>query len=338
MLFNVLWLLLGTFSISRSQLSEKLDPDVVVHDLLVTGKSAMSEGDYQRKLEAFWTPERMKAAKPMSLRTHNGTGNRGQQAPSKAVDAERGATVIINGELPGVTGSGSRVATSAFLPTQTAGKVYFTLGFYTYTCSASVVSSPSKSLVVTAAHCVYDVDTQQWATDWMFVPAYDASNEPRGRWSAKRLVALKQYTDSTSFGKAIHYDVAFAVMSRVSNRRIADVTGSQGIAFNLARTGITYSFGYPANIADGEIMSSCMGRYLSENCGDSTFVGPSRRCGMEGGSSGGPWLQRFNDTTGLGTITSVTSFGCPYLTPYVVYGPAFNSRVQTLYNSIRSAT
>ena len=32
-------------------------------------------------------------------------------------------------------------------------------------------------------------------------------------------------------------------------------------------------------------------------------------CNMTGGSSGGPWLRDFDESTGLGTLASVNSYG-----------------------------
>ena len=44
-------------------------------------------------------------------------------------------------------------------PNRTHGKVYFSSGALDYVCSGTVVRAPSKSLVWTAGHCVYDTET-----------------------------------------------------------------------------------------------------------------------------------------------------------------------------------
>ncbi|CAF4064885.1 unnamed protein product, partial [Rotaria sp. Silwood1] len=116
---------------------------------------------------------------------------------------------------------------------------------------------------------------------------------------------------------------------------IAPVTGSQGILFNGARYQLTYSFGYPANIAMGEIMSACIGRTLAPLCTYTGYNGQGLRCGMEGGCSGGPWIVNFNSSIGLGYIISVNSFGCG-LYPYTLQGPYFDSTIQSLYDATKT--
>ena len=59
-------------------------------------------------------------------------------------------------------------------------------------------------------------------------------------------------------------------------------------------------------------------------------------CNMTGGSSGGPWLSGFNETTGAGTLSSVNSYG--YGNTAVMYGPKFNTRTEATYNAAPSAT
>lgn len=329
-----LWYLLLFVSYFGS--SQSADSDVAMHNLF-TGKSASMQ-DYQRKVASYWTDERKKAAKPMKIPTLTSKKNQTGRHSLHVNDKESETLTIIDSRLPSSNTTRARLPSTRFQATITAGKVYFTSGFYDYVCSGSVVSSPSESLVITAAHCVYDLDYDEWSTNWMFVPAHDYLDQPYGSWTAKSLYASKGYTNAANFDVAVNYDVGFAVMLPLDGKRIAQVVGSYGIAFNFPRTGMSYAFGYPVDIADGEIMSSCMGRLLSDNCDDSTFLGPSRRCGMTGGSSGGPWLQRFNDRTGLGTITSLTSFSCYEVSPYVLYGPPFNNPIKILYNSVRSLT
>ena len=49
-----------------------------------------------------------------------------------------------------------------------------------------------------------------------------------------------------------------------------------------------------------------------------------------GGSSGGPWLDEYSNTTGLGYVRSVTSNGPTDSTAYI-QGPYFDSRVNDLF-------
>lgn len=77
-------------------------------------------------------------------------------------------------------------------------------------CSASVIHSESKSLIVTAAHCVMGIENK-WKELMMFVPAYNGSAKegertPLGRWPVKQaFVPL-----SVPEGQTIDNDIAVA--------------------------------------------------------------------------------------------------------------------------------
>ncbi|CAF3748246.1 unnamed protein product [Rotaria sp. Silwood1] len=162
--------------------------------------------------------------------------------------------------------------------TKAAGKVFFSTSSGEAMCSASVVTAPSKSLVVTAAHCLFDDSTRTWYTNWIFVPVYDEGAAPLGRWVGRYGTILNAYAPSSASSKNYNYDVGFVVVSPVNARKIAQVTGSQGIKFNAPRNQMTFSFGYPGNIADGEIMSACISKTMANRCGAPSYVGQALRC------------------------------------------------------------
>ena len=61
------------------------------------------------------------------------------------------------------------------------GIVFFRLGRYDYSCSGTVVNSPSQSVVITAGHCVhYGGKRRRWATHFVFVPGYQDKATPFG--------------------------------------------------------------------------------------------------------------------------------------------------------------
>ena len=61
--------------------------------------------------------------------------------------------------------------------TRATGKVYFEMGGGDWICSGAVAtdSRTGYSLVLTAGHCAVDADTGEFATNWMFIPAFDVS-------------------------------------------------------------------------------------------------------------------------------------------------------------------
>ena len=64
-------------------------------------------------------------------------------------------------------------------------------------------------------------------------------------------------------------------------------------------------FGYPSNLDNGEVMQACTGGAAKTRSVPHTskIVG----CNYGGGSSGGPWLWKYNGDTRLGYARGVTS-------------------------------
>jgi hypothetical protein len=203
-------------------------------------------------------------------------------------------------------------------------------------CSASVIPSTSGDVIVTAGHCVYDTTALKWLTNcnWIFVPAYSNGNAPYGRWPAREAAALTAWTQSNP---NFNYDVAFVALSTLSGYHISQLTGSQSLGFNQLRSRASYSFGYPVNIANGEYLQMCSGVPAPSKYTLNGYVGQGlSNCLMGGGCSGGPWLQLFNETTGVGITYSVNSFTYS-LAPNTINGPVFDTYIQQIWTYITAA-
>lgn len=311
--------------------NEAADTDIVFHE--VRKGKAVSADQYRQQLASYWTPERRRAAKPAKF--PRSRLNRTMAPQQDAMKTADGPVTLIEGTLPVKNSTFSPALSVANLPTRTVGKVYFSGYDGDYECSASVVAAPSNSLLVTAGHCVFDTDYYDWYFNWWFVPGYDMGDAALGEWSANYLTTFRGWTDGV-YPTYFTYDVAFVVLDRIGTRRVAQVTGSQGLGINLPRSQLTFSFGYPGDIAYGEIMSACIGTTVPAQCTFTGYTGQALRCGMGQGSSGGPWIQSFVPTTGLGKITSVNSYGCVELAPYFMHGPFFGTSVKTLYDGVKS--
>ena len=135
---------------------------------------------------AYWTPARMKAARPRDF----------------AFDSVRG---FHRDAKPGGGGGGGGTVTGASWPAQRerpdhAGhRSRRASRWAAATGSAPVRSRPTRgrgySTVLTAGHCVVDSDTGEFATNWMFIPAFDlaptytCASATYGCWTATALVA-----------------------------------------------------------------------------------------------------------------------------------------------------
>lgn len=217
----------------------------------------------------YWTAERMEDAVPAAELAP-------ELAPEQAavhVDVERGAPAVVKGK-PAGKGKGPKAGTAA---QDTVGKVFFTQGGVDYVCSGNAVASSNGSTVATAGHCVNDAGT--WATNWVFVPAYDHGEAPYGTWAATDLVSTDQWVQQED----ISDDVAFAtVVPESGSGTLESVVGTTSIAVNQARGEHYTAYGYPAATPfDGQSLESCSGTATDDTLGGT--LSQSIDCDMTGG-------------------------------------------------------
>lgn len=288
-----------------------------------------------RKAAAFWTADRMRAAKPLDLPAR--VTQRAARAAERAAPGSGGqasvprgtkATVSPSLPLPGAPGTKSFPQaggpwTGGGEVVQTTGRVFFTYQGRTASCSGDAVTSQNGSTVLTAGHCV-KMDGA-WHTNWVFVPGYHDGQAPHGKWTAAKTLATPQWTASED----INYDVGAAVVTPLEGRKLTDVVGGQGLSFNSGYRQNMYSFGYPAaDPYDGSKLIYCSGTTTK----DPLFTNDhGLACNMTGGSSGGPWFTQFDEKTGTGLQASVNSFGYTFL-PNTMFGPYFGDDAKNLYD------
>jgi V8-like Glu-specific endopeptidase len=282
----------------------------------------------------YWTAERMRRAviPPRRSRPNPMTGRSGADGTDGTDGGQAaGPPVVIPGSAPAAAASRRGVETPGAPWTShgavraTTGKVFFTIDGGDYVCSAGTVASANRDLVVTAGHCAQDA-TGTWARNWIYVPGYDQGRRPYGGFPARHLFVPGPWS---AHGDE-NYDVALVALAHSGGRHVADVVGAQGIAFDQPRGSLVYGFGYPAGGRyDGEHLTYCSGKTYPDSHKITKDEG--LRCDMTEGSSGGPWLTRFDAGTGTGVVTSVSSF--KYADdPATMYGPYFGNAVHRIYD------
>jgi V8-like Glu-specific endopeptidase len=298
---------------------------LLVLSLLPAGASANSTHDsvgrHRAAVLAYWTPERMATAIPREVVPAPGHGTRDLKKPAPP-------------PVTGDTTTGSSWTGSGIMLTAT-GRVYFSMGGSDWICSGSVLddSKPSHSIVLTAGHCVVDETTGEFATNWLFIPAFDlhptytCGNTEYGCWVADGLYADKLFATAGAFNdQAVQHDWGFAVAGPggLSNAQLDATVGSLPIAYDQAYSGDTLSaFGYPAaGKYHGKDLVYCRGVVGTDpNTSGTTWSMP---CDMTGGSSGGPWVQADDTATYAdATVGSLNSYG--YTGLKYMFGPKFNS-------------
>jgi len=319
---------------------------VAVPALAVPAMAADGGKAEHRRIVRFWTPERQRAAIPRDfVRTARGfvpaakpDGAGGKKPGGGGGTGDGGGAGTVTGAL---WNGGGAVQTAV-------GKVFFRMAGTLYTCSGSVTndSRGGFSLVLTAAHCAYDERNAAFATEWLFIPDYEAAPTrsceltAHGCWTAQALVVHQGYADQGTFNAAAtRYDFAFAVVGKGGKGadpqdQLDATVGSFPITFAASGAGTTMAaFGYPAaQKYKGDDLAYCQGPIFFDGAnGDATY---GMSCDMTGGSSGGPWYAPF--TGGSGTQASLNSYG--YRGGDAMYGPTFNAATNEVYAAADSAT
>jgi V8-like Glu-specific endopeptidase len=214
--------------------------------------------------------------------------------------------------LTGVPFSGEP-AVGALFPTTASG------GLADHFCTASVVDSPSRDLIITAAHCLAGS-----TPGIVFVPGYHDGQTPYGIWNATQTVVDSSWSASSDQD----HDVAFVVVAAQSgSAKIQDVTGAETLATSGSPAGPVQVIGYPLGagkpISCRNTVTAFGARQLEFDCRAFT-----------NGTSGGPFLAGVDPSTGRGTVVGVIG---GYQTggndPDVSYSISFGGDVRALYQT-----
>jgi hypothetical protein len=245
--------------------------------VLATGSAADAAQPTPHQVERFWTPARMAAARPLEM----------------SVDPLGHADVHLGPHRPAATASYSLVATPEAPPFAWNGRLYVKQGGEEGFCSATAIDSATRSLVLTAGHCVNSGPEHglpgKWSTYLMFVPGYNLGAAPYGTFVLSgRPKALPGWTHAGN----PDYDLgAFLVEPNSEGVGLADaVGGGARIASGLSSKQRFESFGYPGAT---ERMRTCVSGFAGIDPVTIGLPGPETvaiRCRWAPGASGGGWL------------------------------------------------
>ncbi|MEV7009791.1 serine protease [Streptosporangium sp. NPDC051022] len=289
---------------------------------------------------AFWSPERMRGAgdvtEDLALTVRNGRTRDATAATAATTPDGPG------GAVPPIGGEGAKTVKGKHinLP-NTVGRIFFTLpgsnplnpASWKY-CSGSSVQGRYHNVVATAAHCVYDVRSNRFHDNWIFVPSYWDGDRAREGKNPYGVYAAAWFNAHDDFVVKEDYDFDYAFVNvhpglkvswsggaggtrRPSVRnvgRLGDNVGGQGLAWNQKVRNKVFSFGYPAGpYPDGD--SPFTGRTM-EWCYGTTGAMPAApkysvqehtglACPFTAGAGGGAWLLRYDGSTRTGYLNGV---------------------------------
>jgi hypothetical protein len=225
-----------------------------------------------------------------------------------------------------------------------------------YVCSGTVIDDAAggRSVILTAAHCVYDDANKAFARNMLFIPNQDAttgsgtdgncSNDPIGCWVPSFGVVDDNWT-RRRFPDNVAWDYGYYVVNdsgahvgAIAPAEALDSAVASGYAGNMSQhfAAVLVDDGDPGvRSAD---FTHGLGYSLSDDpnfmyCADDMTVESDVNwwlpvCGLSGGSSGGAWIQPIGG--GNGPIISVNSWG--YTGSPGMAGPRFdNSSVDCIF-------
>ena len=245
-----------------------------------------------------------------------------------------------------------------------AGRIYFEMPanakrkgpWNGYVCSGTVVAdgTTGRSVILTAAHCIYDDANKAFARNVLFIPNQadtsgsgtdlNCNNDPLGCWTPSFGVVDINWTTAT-FPDNIPWDYAYYVVNDsgshvgTGTEALDAATGALPISFlepyvddgvpGKNSIDFTHAIGY--SYSDDPNLMYCAEDMTTEGL-DNWWL-PS--CGLSGGSSGGPWIQPMDTALGSGPVISVNSWG--YTTSPGMAGPKLvNSSAECLFTMAKS--
>jgi hypothetical protein len=231
------------------------------------------------RVARYWTPARMRAARPLDLVVDR--HGRAELRPGPP-------------EAPTAAASFVRITTPEVPPFSVNGRIFVKQGKLAGFCSGTAINSPTRQLVLTAGHCVNSGPGKGTSAVWSqfleFVPAYSGDVAPFGAFVARRskVFAPKQWT---RHGNPDFDMGAFLTHPNAEGLNVADaVGGGATIVTDLSRQQQFQTFGYPG---ETKRMQGCTSPYIGDDALTYRFPGPPTmgiRCHWTPGASGGGWL------------------------------------------------
>lgn len=262
----------------------------------------------------YWTTDSMNSATSVDEQDNNPADFSQQNTQAQAVQQE--------GHPP--------VKGDASYPLSTVGRIFFTgPSGQNMSCSGTAVDSNNHSVVDTAGHCLYW--NGGWVSNLIFCPLFDHGTTPYGCWAAQRLEVPADWIDARP--NDLHHDLGMAVVAPNAQGQLTDVVGGAGWAYNQPTNSTFYAFGYPAAPPfDGLSRKSCDGAQGRswQHAGGTVISIP---CGMNGGSSGGPWFIKQGNNWYLSGHNDFSSS----IQPGHMFSPYYDDTWHNLYEKAQNA-
>jgi len=296
------------------------------------------------------SPDEMAKARPMQPMepTKAPQDSAGDQNMAPENDSGKPGTVGPADPGAGSTASSGSAAQAAArkarLPVQRSPRVGRIFGKGTgntiWFCTASVIPSGGKNLLVTAGHCLWNEHNgRPQASSWQFVPGYYTRGgkgvAPYGVYTASRWWAYNAWIKKQNW----RYDFAFMKLRRGkagyrgAGRNVQNNVGAMGVAWNQRPNRAFVSIGYDAERVYRWDNGCCA--YIRK--GKARWMDSWAQLNLvhrftTGGASGGPWLIKYSSSRRIGYVDGVNSRSNRKST---ATSPYFGSAFKKLYYKVR---
>ncbi|MFE4872836.1 trypsin-like serine peptidase [Streptomyces sp. NPDC056682] len=188
-------------------------------------------------------------------------------------------------------------------------------------CTASVVQSSGRDLIVTAAHCLPPDESEGGKA--VFVPAYRDGTAPYGTWPVETVYADDAWNEDGDQDS----DVAFAVLGPGSDdgKKVEDVVGGAPLFAGRATGKPVTVTGYPGDTEYPQVCTNTADAYGDKQ---QRIDCPN----FPGGTSGSPWAV---DGGAVAGVIGGYEFGGD--DPDVSYSIVFGQHTKSLYKLAESA-
>jgi len=209
------------------------------------------------------------------------------------------------------------------------GALFMRAAGHDHFCTASVVASPGKDLLITAAHCINGgKGSTGYRSDIVFIPDYRGGQEPFGVWTPAKLLVPPQWARESD----PDYDVGFVVLKPHVGQNIQQVLGANRLGTGLGDQHLVHVTGYPSSSSAPITCVNWTSRFSNSQL-------RFECAGYTGGTSGSPWVTRFSPQSRTGTIIGVIGgHQGGGDTAFVSYSVRFGPAVQHLYRQARAAS
>ncbi|MGK5642136.1 FG-GAP-like repeat-containing protein [Streptomyces sp. URMC 126] len=278
-------------------------------------------------LEKYWTAERLASAVPAGAGRGARIAAPDSAAPSLAAPGRVGPAP--KGTPKGTYGDGIPAVGTFFFNDKATGATF---------CSASIVRSAHRNLVLTAGHCAGRAQK-----NGIFIPQFRkgkaVKDQPFGGYPVQKAFTYANYT-SNSVKADSDLDFAFLRVGPELKRKkqVEEVTGAGLRLRNTPRLANRVTvYGYPHLSGNGQRAISCT--VPTERLAGYRQI--LMRCaGFYGGVSGGPWITGYNAKTRTGDVIGnvgghngggpVNSAGHD---DWMSYSPVYGQEIQNLYRT-----